>query len=357
MSLLNKILLGFIILLSLAFFYMAARTLKTHQAWRTTTQAYEKALQEALNLQEEFKEGVTEDGKTVKDGIRQVALGLDKALLGRGRVWRNSSPSGRPTAQGADGSFDLVVDLDSPDHQIGEKMVLHVFEDKLAIDGGQYLGVFKVTSVDEKKVTLKPAMKMNPEEYNRVAASTGPWSIYERMPADRYDMFEGLTEDDLRAKVPGPLLAEFLKHGKPAEPGDPEECVVDGKYARPLWDYERAISYEHARRSELTDLNNAATRDLETVKTALAQAEAQNKVHEQEKAGAEKELAVMESERDAVKAHLDEVEKALAARQAEIQGAIAKIQAMVSEIARIQLEATRKINERTRAAMQAGSGK
>lgn len=355
MSIWNKVLLGFIIFLSLPFFYLAARTLKTHQAWRSTTQAYEKALQETLDEQQALREGIQE-GEQVKAGLRQVKAELYKAMLGRGRVWTKAALEGRPTAQGPDGSFEVLVTLDTPDHQISDKTVLYVFEEKLPLDGGRYLGEFKVDGVADKQIKLKPTRKMDKEEYDRVAGSASSWCIYERMPDDSHDLFAGMTEEE-SSVLPEALLTEIGKHGKPAAAGDPPDCVKDGKYVRPLLDFERAFSAQHVRRSELTDLNHAAKRDLETVKTALALAEAQQKVHEKDVADTKQDLAVMESERDAAKAHLAEVEKELADKEKSIQQMIAQIQTMVGEIARIQLEATRKINERTQAVMQAGAGK
>ncbi|HPP53617.1 MAG TPA: hypothetical protein PK777_11750, partial [Thermoguttaceae bacterium] len=55
----------------------------------------------------------------------------------------------------------------------------------------------------------------------------------------------------------------------------------------------------------------------------------------------------------AAAAHLKEVEERLAANQAEIQKTIDQIQNLTRQIARIQLEVSRKIEERTRAALQA----
>ncbi|HOM17989.1 MAG TPA: hypothetical protein PLQ00_11715 [Thermoguttaceae bacterium] len=378
MSIWNKVLLGFIFLLSLGFFYMAARTLKTHQVWRESAQKYEQAIRQTLKgpLSSEEISGemlglvakgtlspynetiqeILQETEAVREGeqksLRSLRAALDRELFMRGRVWRDVRPAKRPTEPNEKGEFELMVDMASEQHQLTDKMVLYLFEEKLAQDGGRYLGEFRVSGVGGKQVTLNPAKKMDQEEYNRLVKSSGPWVIYERLPMDRHDLFEGLSEQDLKAMMPS-AYQEILRHGQPAKADDPPECVVDGKYQRPLIDFALALNHAHIRRSQLIDLKKAAERDKEMIDKALAVAQAQQKVYEQQKEEAEKALKQMESERNAAAAHLKEVEERLAANQAEIQKTIDQIQNLTRQIARIQLEVSRKIEERTRAALQA----
>ncbi len=355
MSIWNKVLVGFIAVLSLVFFYMAARTLKTHQEWRTSSQAFEKALEETLARQEEYREGIV-DGEQKKRGIRQARLELHKVMLDRGRVWKNVMPS-QASQQGPDGAFEVMVNLDSADHQISDKMILHLFEEELATKGGKYLGEFRVDGVAEKQVNLKPTMRMDQEEYQRVAGSQGPWWLYERVPPDRHRLFADLTEDEIRELIPESALVGYLKHGKPAEPGDPEKHVKDGEYMRPLVDFETALRQRYVRRTVLIDLLAEAQRDLNTIKTAHEKAVAQGQTHDKEIEDSKQELAKVTAARDAVATHLAEVEAQLAATEKAIQESIVQIKAMAAEIARIQLETTRKINERTRAVLQADASR
>jgi len=389
MSIWNKVLLGFIFLLSLGFFYMGARTLKTHQVWRETAQKHEEAIRNTL--QTLLKEGIPPEeissemvrlaaeksispyGETIQQilkekeaestrkaqqkSLRALKAELDREIFMRGRVWRGGQPGKRPTEPDQQGDFELMVELPSEEHQITAQMILYLFEEKLAQDGGRYLGEFKVSGVGGKQVTLKPAKKMDQEEYGRLAKSGGPWVLYERLPMDRYDLFDGVPEDGLKAMMPEAAYREILKHGKPADPNDPQERVVHGQYQRPLVDFALALSYAHTRRSQLIDSRKAAQRDLETVQKALASAQEQQKIYQQQKADAQKNLAQMEAQRDAAAEHLKEVEEALAAKQAEIQKTIDKIQTLTRQIAQIQLEVSRKIEERTRAALQADAGR
>ncbi len=352
MSIWNKVLLGLIFVLSLGFFYMAAQTLKMHQVWRTSAQQYEEAIAQAQEEADQLKNGVLEGLQVKKAGVRQLKDALDREVFMRGRVWRGVQPASRPTQQDPEGQFELMVDLQNEGHQITDQMTVYLFEEKLARDGGQYLGEFRVSGLGGTQITLKPAKRMNDQEYNRLTKSAGPWMLYERLPMDRHDLFDGVPEEELKAMLPEAAYREILKHGKPADPDDPPERVVNGKYQRPLVDFALALGYAHIRWSEWIDQIKSIQRDLEAVKTALALAEARQKLHGQEKADVQKELADMEAQRDAVAAHLKEVEEALAARYTMIQQTVEKIQNLARQIARFQLEATRRIDERTRAALQ-----
>jgi hypothetical protein len=354
MSIWNKVLLGFILVASLAFFYLAARTLKTQQAWRSSAQAFEKAIEKAKQEKEGYEEGFKE-GEDLKLGIRQLKIELHKMMLARGRVWYGVTPK-QVANTPPEGLFAMVT-IDAPDpHKISDKMILYAFEEKDAHSGGKYLGEFKVDSVDEKQAKLVPTMKPDDSEIDRVTKATGTWTLYERLPTDSHDLFTELTEDQLKSLVPQELLAEYLKDGKPAEANDPEERVSkDKKYVRELFDYATAFQQLHVERSALIDLIAAAKRNLATILSAMETAELAKKQNEQDKVEAQKEKDVVVAERDAAEASLKEVEALLADRQKAVQQAVSLIQSMAGEVARIQLEATRKINERTRALMQAGA--
>ena len=367
MSIWNKILLGFIFVASLAFFYLATRTLATHHAWRVSAQAFQKALDEAKQEEVALREG-SQEGEELRLGIRQLRLELHKLMLARGRVWYAAVPGQVDANTG-----EVMVSIDTPDpHQISKEMTLYVFENEQAKDGGQYVGQFKVTGADQKQVTLKPVFnlartiedaegnkrKAEQRKLDRLAQSKGRWDLYERMPGDNHEIFTSLSEEELRELVPEELLAEYLKDGKPAEPGDPEDCVdADKNYVRELIDYGIVFTQNDVERSELVDRLQAEMRDRKSVQEALADAKEQHKFHTKANVAAKDEQAKMFRQRDAVLAHLAEVQKVLTDKEGQIQSTVSTIQAMVGEISKIQLEATRRINQRTRALMQAGAGR
>jgi hypothetical protein len=193
MSIWNKVLLGFIFVASVGFFYMATRTLATHQAWQQAAQGFQKALDQARQEEEVLREG-----DSARMGIRQLRLALHKLTLARGRAWYHTMPQGQPDPN--TGQVMVSIDVADPDQKTGisDKMTLYVFEEEQAKDGGQYLGEFKVDGVaeDERKVTLKPVFNLartivDPEgktrktdqrKLDRLVQSKGPWSLYETMP-------------------------------------------------------------------------------------------------------------------------------------------------------------------------------
>ncbi len=366
MSIWNKILLGFIFLGSVAFFYMAARTLKTRQVWMSAQQGFEAALAAEKQLEEELRNGVVVDGEVTEMGIRQVRHELHKLMLDRGRIWTGVMPvPGQVDAQ----TGAAVVAVGTPDpHQIREKMILFVFEEEESRNGGQYLGEFKVDSLDEaqKQVMLKPTFnltraldgqRLDEARLARLAASQGPWTLYERMPPDNHEIFAELSDEELAEFAPPDrpeLMAEYLKHGKPAEDGDPEDA--EGNFVRELVDYELLFRFIEVERSELVDLIQADQRDRDSINDTLADAKLETEHHKKLQGVLTTEKDQFVRERDAAIAHLQEVDTRLADTQGKVQSAISSIQSWAAEIARIQLEATRRINAQTRALMQAGAG-
>ena len=128
------------------------------------------------------------------------------------------------------------------------------------------------------------------------------------------------------------------------------------RYNDSIQAYETVLRQIDAERSGLVDQIQSEMRDKKSVEDALADANEQTKFHEKARDDSETEKAEMLREKDAVEAHLDDVENLLGKNQKSIQDTVAYIQAAAAEIARIQLEATRRINDRTRALMQAGAG-
>lgn len=199
MSIWNKVLVGLILVASLGFFYLALRTLKTHQYWRNLASGYELLIkrhqeiagaltnggevpvsldhginelrsfyrdhEHALGVQQgatwpEFENGVLRavaktgllDPQLVRNctfktedapGINRLRLELHKMLANRGRVWNRCDA--QPTAQ-TPKTGQVLVSTDSPG--IPEKTLLFVFEEAGADQGGDYLGAFEVATFE-----------------------------------------------------------------------------------------------------------------------------------------------------------------------------------------------------------------
>jgi len=356
MSIWNKILVGLILLLSVIFFFMAARALNAHRHWQQQARVLKQKLLEQEAVHRELMEGSPED-PSMLGLLPTTKLELGKLLVDRGRVWHDCRPqrvSVVKDPQTGEDSVEVAVTTDSPDpHGIDVKTVLFIFEQKKIEDGGAYLGQFTVTAAPPKNLQLQPSRKLTVREFQRLEASQKnqtPWVLYEVMPADRHDVLTELSEDEIRSMFPDDTEDEYVKDGRPSDPTNPESA----KYVRQLRDYDVLFGAYHNERSMAIDERQAATRDLKYLQAALADAKQQEQFRIAEIDGLKKELAECVAERDAVAAHRKALEAKLSAVNADIERMIEANQALAGEIARIQLEATRRIDEQTRRMAQAG---
>lgn len=360
MNIWGKVFVGLILATSLPFFYLAARTLKTHQYWKEEARSYVQPLEDTLAENELLMDGdpaAAGAGGAGQGrlGIRQLTVAMHDVLVDRGRAWKGCIPSEIVGQTGA-----ATVQVESPDpHQIQSNVVLYVFEERPILEGGGYLGEYKVAGVNGKEVSLVPTMTLSQRELDRIKNTQGTWAFYERMPADRYTMFSGLDRGQLDALMPGvpaEVREEYLKHGQPAAPDDPPDRVADGKYQRQLRDYALLFHDLHrqawARRDEIA----AATTDKEFADRARDDTQRQVQLRQAEIDDVLKpELKESLAERDTIQAHHLALDAELAAVQAEVAKALAANQKLAEEWTALQLEAAQRINALS--AAQGGSGK
>ena len=115
MSIWNKVLLGLILVASIAFFILGARALQTHKYWRDQVAQLEKELADELKNKADMK-----------DEVRQLTVGLHEQLIDRGRVWYGCRPQPVPAETG-----EVSVMTDFPDpHGIETDTVLWVFDER-----------------------------------------------------------------------------------------------------------------------------------------------------------------------------------------------------------------------------------
>jgi hypothetical protein len=353
MSIWNKVLLWVIGLASLALFYMAARTLQTHRYWGDLATKFDRAIRQVQQENQRLAEGVPGG----QPGIRQVRAELSDLLLDRRRAWFNCDPRVKLDRQGGTAEITLTVSKPDP-NGIVEKTILYAFEEAGVQKGGRYLGEFKVTKTDEKRkqVTVVPNSLFSADELDRLGTSKGPWEIYQIMPRDNRDVLALLTDEQKKAMFPAETWQEYRKDGKPADKGDPKDRVVDGKYVRLLRDYQVLLSASRGQRTLLVDQIDASTRDKKLLDDALAQAKEQEAALQQELAAARAEAKKFAAERDAVKGYRELLERELKAVEASDSDLIKANKDMAGKMAQRQLEAARRIDERTRAMAQSGAG-
>jgi hypothetical protein len=139
----------------------------------------------------------------------------------RGPVWRNVTPAGFDQQAG---TVRATIAAPTPPG-LSADAVVYVFEDGPPIPSGtgpgrQYLGEFRVVQVAGQDVTLTPSLELAGYQLQRLAASRGPWVIYETMPLDQHHLFADKTEEELRRLLPAASIDEYLRHGKETTAAD-----------------------------------------------------------------------------------------------------------------------------------------
>ena len=235
MSIWNKILLTLIFFASLAFFYAAARMVRTYQYWAGQTDKFEQALTDRngqiVSLRTADHEHPLPDDSI---GVLQLRIDLGRVLANRGRVWTKwEKQKAGPDPQKA-GILDVTIATDeSVPSAFTKNMLVYAFEEGDDQPPGKYLGEFRVVEISERQIVLAsttPLVKSdNPELKvkllaNNVLESRGPWVLYELMPTDEHEAFTNLTEDD-KKWVPD----DFSKDGQAG--------ADDKRYVRTLRDY------------------------------------------------------------------------------------------------------------------------
>jgi hypothetical protein len=227
----NITLLSLVMLVSVGWFYLAARTLKIQEAWRSEVGRWEKAIAAADKQHDEILHGQTDaEGKTHL-GLEAVKLEVEKLLQGRGRLWAQAT---RKSAAAETGQ--LVVTIESPaPHGIEKSMLLYVFDDA---DGGGFLGEYEVTAAtaNSPDVTLLPALKLRGSELQRIAARRGAHlRLYEVMPNDSHEIYadavriirEQLKPDEQEKTTDASLILRLFPGTVPD--AVQREFVEDGK--------------------------------------------------------------------------------------------------------------------------------
>ena len=317
----NKVLVGVIGVASAALFFMAMWTLKTHQYWAALAQKEEQQIEQLQKANLKLVEG----GEAAEPGVRQLRIELSKRLLDRGRAWFRCTPK----VKRGEGTAEATLTIDQPlPHGITAKTLLYAFDETDVQKKGQYLGEFFASNVSGKQVTLKPTGKLSARELDRLAKAKGPWVLYDVMPRDNRELFAGLSDE--QKKAIGPAAADD----------------------RPQWDFEVLFRAERDARILLNDSIAAAKWDKQLVDEALTKARAEEEVGKKDVAAAAEDLKGSARQQEVVTDYNKKLEEKLAAIQARVARLIATNQAMAGQIAKFQLEAARRIDQRTRAMAQ-----
>ena len=360
MSIWNRVLVVLVAVSTAVFVYMAACAVKTQQSWehkvvelRQKLDQLRKSNQQLVEADRIGQNSFNLDQKNL--GIARAKRELHRLLLGRGRVWNNCAAAFNNNPE----SPKIAVTTDpSIPNGITVNMTMYAVQDDDLRDAkkSHYMGEFRVEQVgDRSKIVLAPAQALDKDDLQRLSDSTGAWSLYEVLPADRHDIFRGLSRDELEQLLPKESLAEYEKDGQPAAASDPEDRVVHGKYVRQLRDYELWFNRYDAHRSEFLDRIEAVERNRRFIDDAHAEAQRQVQLAKKEQGELNAQVEVARREAEYVQGRLAAIEQALAAAQNDVQAMIDKNLSLAKEIAKTQWEAVRRIEEHSGVASSVGT--
>lgn len=297
---------------------------------------------------------IAEDAESIPSRV-ELNHKLHLATRARGPVWRKVALAGFDAPTNA-----VRINIESPvPPGLAADTVVFLFEAgepelpeaNGAPRGPQYLGEFRVTKVDGQVATLEPVLPLDDFERQRLSGSRVPWVMHEVMPNDRYEIFAGLSEEELKKQIPPQSVNEYLRHGKPANADDddlrkagfdetdkrlpPDQMSSAAKilYQRRLRDYALEFDQLAKQRAVLaTDLAGVKA-DIERLKVAQASAEELKAFREEEKEKLNKDFAHIGKEYDAIATHLKQVQQQLARAEALLAETLRRNREMAQALA------------------------
>ena len=272
----TMLLVGLVFVAGAVATWLSVETLKVHQSWRGILflddlgnpadpklsiqfggptgliEKTEKLREENYEL--EFGKE-TDRGEIIAPGIVQLQSQLASILVDRGRLWNGAQPLSLSAED------VLVVEVPQTEtYRIEKNIPLYIFGEKTPLEGGKYLGMFRVEEVignatDEEgdatpggkvQVTLRPGWPISEEERNRLSASVDNkdlWRLYDKTPVDRHQVFSGLKSSDmkieedefnrldmearLRKLLPPQSVQEYIDDYQPAQDQHPPERIEE----------------------------------------------------------------------------------------------------------------------------------
>jgi len=368
-----------VFLSAVAYLFLAAETLRINGVWRSQANRSRRELTDVEARIEALQRG-TEDSRLIgtlagdevhvpeeADEIPSVGdldHQLHMAVRVRGRVWRDVKPAG---VDPQTGKTHVTVEAPQPPG-IRPDAILFAFEQGEPVlpdptQGPQYLGEFRVTGAVDQDVTLEPVLPMDEFELQRLSGSQGPWILYESMPVDRYKLFAGKTEEELRKMLPEESVQEYIRQGTPAGPDDDEwhrvgfdeegnqlgpdelDKAVRQEYRRRLRDY--ATEFEELARQRVLLLTDVAavTQDNVQLQAAAKSAEELQAFREEESRKLKIDLAGIEKEREVIDAHLATVEQQLANARRLLDETLRENARLADQLAALQDQLKAKIDQ------------
>ena len=291
-------------------------------------------------------------------GIHELEHQLKIVARERGRVWRGVLPASEVSNEG-----HVVAEVPNPQpHGLEKDTIVYAFEQGEPTDGPQYLGEFQVVQSNADGIELEPVLLIDQRTGERLAASQGPWSLYETMPADRHSLYSDITDEQLQQIMPEQSVEEYVRHGTEATPDDDEwhvigldendervgpeqmDQAVKRLYDRPLRDYAFLFDDFARDRAVAEATRQAIIEDNAKLEAALASAEKLGEFREAEKEALTSDLEGFKEDLVAIEAHRDIVLRQLSNAQRLIDQLLADNSARVQELTERQLRWVDQIN-------------
>lgn len=321
----QAVLVAFILLGTVAFFYLGARTLATHKAWGELVRRLEQETQTAQQQTLELVGGEQNaQGQPVEGVIPQLKHELEILVSNRGGAL-----------------FDVAVDsvkdgvaqltLGSPEHGLVPNMVLFAFDGLPLAEGGRYLGEFKVVAAaeDSPAVQIAPNLPLTEEQSKRLGAAKGPWNLYTSMPIDNGALFAALDE---------PTRAALLPKESQAEYADRE---------RKLRDYELFFHDHFVQASLLDDAIRKTSSNIERTEAAAKETAREIAYREAEKTNLQADLEKFRYEARAIADYEKSLETMFAGVRQSLKTAYFDNRKLAAALTDAQLNAAEAIDRRT----------
>ncbi|MDO4569932.1 MAG: hypothetical protein Q4D38_06095 [Planctomycetia bacterium] len=239
MCLVNKILIGLIVVAVLVCFYFGSITLKTHDYWHREqyVEKYQKAVKEAQALNNRLKYGVGIPGNdNYEPSVEAKRIELDRLenLRGLG-VWLRSPASLR------DGKITAEIEgINAIKLPISTRVFVFDDPDVESDEPSRYLGTFIVERCADGEVVLRlqDSVAIDKDRVEELKLVYGAVSIYQKMPLDSHDIFEEWyfeqanldREEFFGINLPKNTMEEYEKHGR--------EDASGAVFERPLRSYD-----------------------------------------------------------------------------------------------------------------------
>jgi hypothetical protein len=324
------VLVWFVFAASVGFVYMGARTLKTHQSWRSAALAWQKAVDEVQKENVLLQEGIENGAEIVEPGIEQLEAELHRAVVDRGTVWFRAKVDRIDPKTGVG---ELTIEKPEP-HDIVTKMVLFIFDQQGVAEGGKYLGEFKVTKGDgvAKTIEIAPNLPLTDQDRQRLAQAKDLWALYAVMPVDNSRLYAGMTDAERRALFPGK---------------SPEGLAEYASADRTLRDYEYFF-HQNAAERELLAASIATTQhNLQRIASAQQEVEKEIQFRQAERVALTADREKFQFEQKAIHTYLEALEKKLVDVGAQLQASFTATVQAAKNIEQIQLKAAEEIDRLT----------